>query len=67
MSIPTEVVCEFYVIVKCLNTGFEFINNDDDGAADVYPSIERAFKVLRNSECVYDLEVAKVQILRKTL
>jgi hypothetical protein len=56
---------DYYALVKSTYSGYEIIPDDFDGEMNAFATAEEAFAAIEASEEAWDLEVAKIQILRK--
>lgn len=59
------VTSDYYTLVKSTYSGYEIIPDDFDGEMNAFATAEEAFTAMEASEEAWDLEVAKIQILRK--
>jgi hypothetical protein len=64
MAEEYKALFDFYTLVRNKREGYQFIQEDQFRTIDVYSTVEEAFAALEESQEVYDLEVARVQILR---
>jgi hypothetical protein len=56
---------DYYTLVKSTYSGYQIITDEFDGETNAFATAEEAFAAMDASEEAWDLEVAKIQILRK--